>query len=109
MKTPSAYNVILGRPELNTFHAIVFIYYLLMIFLTARGVGEVCKNQALEKQCYTVSLQAKLPDTILVEGLDTHDELTEEQGELAKDLLIIPYMISTLNTPSTLILDWTKP
>lgn len=37
-----------------------------------------------------VSLQTQAPKAVPVEGLDTCDELTEERGELAEDLLTIP-------------------
>ncbi|KAL0413036.1 UNVERIFIED_CONTAM: Transposon Ty3-G Gag-Pol polyprotein [Sesamum radiatum] len=38
---PFAYNVILGRPTLNAFQAIISIYYIKIKFPTPRGVGEV--------------------------------------------------------------------
>lgn len=56
----------------------------------AWGVGKVWGNQTLIKHCYIVSLQARTPNIIPIEGLDIRDELTEEQGEPAKDLRTVP-------------------
>ncbi|KAL2250128.1 UNVERIFIED_CONTAM: hypothetical protein Sindi_2486500, partial [Sesamum indicum] len=39
--TPFAYNVILGRPGLNLFRAIVSTYHLKLKFPTRNGIGEV--------------------------------------------------------------------
>ncbi|KAL2230454.1 UNVERIFIED_CONTAM: hypothetical protein Sindi_1639800 [Sesamum indicum] len=55
--TPFAYNVILGRPGLNTFRAIVSTYHLKMKFSTPGGVGEVACNQAEARRCYNLSLK----------------------------------------------------
>lgn len=41
VKVPSVYNVILERSGLNTLHAIMSTYHLLMKFLTVQGVGKV--------------------------------------------------------------------
>ncbi|KAL0453686.1 UNVERIFIED_CONTAM: hypothetical protein Slati_1346700 [Sesamum latifolium] len=38
---PSAYNVILGRPTLNAFEAIISTYHMKIKFPTPRGIGEV--------------------------------------------------------------------
>lgn len=89
IKISLVYNAILGQPGLNALHIVVLTYYLLMKFPTSRGVNEVYGNQALAKQCYMVSLQARPHSAILVEGLDTRDELIKEWGEPAKDLLAI--------------------
>lgn len=90
VKIPSTYNVILGRLGLNVFYTVVSIYYLLIKFPTIHGVGEVYRNQTLARQCYLVFRWIKSPSIFLVKGLNTIDELTEERGELAKDLLTIP-------------------
>ncbi|KAL0458565.1 UNVERIFIED_CONTAM: hypothetical protein Slati_0483700 [Sesamum latifolium] len=38
---PSVYNVILGRPTLNTFQAVIFTYHMKIKFPSPGGVGEV--------------------------------------------------------------------
>ncbi|KAL2249921.1 UNVERIFIED_CONTAM: Retrovirus-related Pol polyprotein from transposon opus [Sesamum indicum] len=53
---PFAYNVILGRPGLNSFRAVVSTYHLKMKFLTPSGVGEVVCDQIEAKRCYNLSL-----------------------------------------------------
>ncbi|KAL2241784.1 UNVERIFIED_CONTAM: Retrovirus-related Pol polyprotein from transposon opus [Sesamum indicum] len=53
---PFAYNVILGRPGLNSFRAIVSTYHLKMKFPTQSGIGEVVCDQIEAKRCYNLSL-----------------------------------------------------
>ncbi|KAL2235182.1 UNVERIFIED_CONTAM: Retrovirus-related Pol polyprotein from transposon [Sesamum indicum] len=53
---PFAYNVILGRPGLNSFRAIVSTYHLKMKFPTQSGIGEVVCDQIEAKRCYHLSL-----------------------------------------------------
>ncbi|KAL2240243.1 UNVERIFIED_CONTAM: Retrovirus-related Pol polyprotein from transposon opus [Sesamum indicum] len=55
--TPFAYNVILGRPKLNSFRAIVSTYHLKMKLPTQYGIGEVACNQIEAKRCYNLSLR----------------------------------------------------
>ena len=56
VKTPSAYNAILGRPSLNAARAVVSTAHLLMKFPTPHGVGQVRANQEVARQCYATSL-----------------------------------------------------
>ncbi|KAL2236614.1 UNVERIFIED_CONTAM: Retrovirus-related Pol polyprotein from transposon [Sesamum indicum] len=53
---PFAYNVILGRPGLNSFRAVVSTYHLKMKFPTVSGIGEVVCDQIEAKRCYNLSL-----------------------------------------------------
>ncbi|KAL2248312.1 UNVERIFIED_CONTAM: Retrovirus-related Pol polyprotein from transposon [Sesamum indicum] len=55
--TPFAYNVILGRPALNSFRAVVCTYHLKMKFLTNAGVGEVRCDKEEARKCYNLSLK----------------------------------------------------
>ncbi|KAL0355217.1 UNVERIFIED_CONTAM: hypothetical protein Sradi_3968600 [Sesamum radiatum] len=49
---PSAYNVILGRPTLNTFHAVISTYHMKIKFPTPEGVGEVQGDPLQSRRCY---------------------------------------------------------
>ncbi|KAL0344704.1 UNVERIFIED_CONTAM: hypothetical protein Sradi_4301700 [Sesamum radiatum] len=55
--TPFAYNIILERPGLNAFKAVVSTYHLKMKFSTKNGIGEVARDQKEAKRCYNLSLQ----------------------------------------------------
>ncbi|XP_011092657.1 uncharacterized protein LOC105172779 [Sesamum indicum] len=55
--TPFAYNVILGRPVLNSFRAVVSTYHLKMKFLTKAGIAEVVCDQVEDCRCYNLSLK----------------------------------------------------
>ncbi|KAL0412942.1 UNVERIFIED_CONTAM: hypothetical protein Sradi_1495900 [Sesamum radiatum] len=49
---PSAYNVILGRPMLNTFQAVISTYHMKIKFPTLGGVGEVQGDPLQSRRCY---------------------------------------------------------
>ncbi|KAL0445050.1 UNVERIFIED_CONTAM: hypothetical protein Slati_2227700 [Sesamum latifolium] len=54
---PSAYNVILGRPTLNTFQAVISIYHMKIKFLTPGGVGEVQGDHLQSRKCYVEAVR----------------------------------------------------
>ncbi|KAL0340196.1 UNVERIFIED_CONTAM: hypothetical protein Sradi_4536400 [Sesamum radiatum] len=54
---PSAYNVILGRPTLNAFHAITSTYHMKIKFLVNGGVGEVHANVLQARKCYIEAIK----------------------------------------------------
>ena len=56
---PSSYNVILGRPTLNQLKAANSTYGLKVKFPTPHGIGEVCGDQLLARECYQVVLATK--------------------------------------------------
>ncbi|KAL0309202.1 UNVERIFIED_CONTAM: hypothetical protein Sradi_5862500 [Sesamum radiatum] len=62
---PSAYNVILGRPTLNAFQAVVSTYHMKIKFLVNSGVGEVQANTLQARKCYieTIKKGRKRPIT----------------------------------------------
>ncbi|KAK4389965.1 hypothetical protein Sango_2059800 [Sesamum angolense] len=49
---PSAYNVILGRPTLNAFRAVISTYHMKIKFLVIGGVGEAQANTLQARKCY---------------------------------------------------------
>ncbi|KAL0458658.1 UNVERIFIED_CONTAM: hypothetical protein Slati_0493000 [Sesamum latifolium] len=54
---PSAYNVILGRPTLNTFQAVVSTYHMKIKFPTLGGVGEVQGDPLQSRECYVEAVR----------------------------------------------------
>ena len=57
--TPSAYNMLLGRPSLNAIKAIPSAYHMVIKFLTINGVGTVRGDQRVARECYTASMKQK--------------------------------------------------
>ncbi|XP_011083383.1 uncharacterized protein LOC105165928 [Sesamum indicum] len=55
--TPFAYNVILGRPGLNLFRAVISTYHMKIKFPTENGIGEVACNQKEARKCYKLWLK----------------------------------------------------
>ncbi|KAL0360969.1 UNVERIFIED_CONTAM: Retrovirus-related Pol polyprotein from transposon opus [Sesamum radiatum] len=55
--TPFAYNVLLGRPGLNAFKAVVSTYHQKMKFPTKNGIDEVTCDQKEARRCYNLSLK----------------------------------------------------
>ncbi|KAL0431898.1 UNVERIFIED_CONTAM: hypothetical protein Sradi_0815800 [Sesamum radiatum] len=54
---PSAYNVILGRPMLNTFQAVVSTYHMKIKFPAPGGVGEVQGDPLQSRRCYVEAVR----------------------------------------------------
>ncbi|KAL0404061.1 UNVERIFIED_CONTAM: hypothetical protein Sradi_2046900 [Sesamum radiatum] len=54
---PSAYNVILGRPTLNAFRAIIFTCHMKIKFLVVGGVGEIQANILQAHRCYAETIK----------------------------------------------------
>ncbi|KAL0409689.1 UNVERIFIED_CONTAM: hypothetical protein Sradi_1903300 [Sesamum radiatum] len=54
---PSAYNVILGRPTLNTFQAVISTYHMKIKFPTPWGVGEVQGDPLQSRKCYVEAVR----------------------------------------------------
>ena len=64
---PLSYNVIIGRPTLNLWKAVMSTYCLKIKFPTENGVGEVKGDQVLAKECYQAVLAAKENHTWMIE------------------------------------------
>ena len=74
--TPSAYNMLLGRPSLNAIRAVPSAYHMVIKFPTANGVGMVRGNQRIARECYSASMKQNTVDNIYVDELDMRDEVT---------------------------------
>ena len=59
VKCPSVYNVILGRPTLNSLKAVTSTYHLAIKFPTERGVGVVRGDQFEARKCYATTIKDK--------------------------------------------------
>ena len=73
---PSAYNMLLGRPSLNTIRAIPSAYHMVIKFPTANGVGMVQGNQCVARECYSTSMKQKTVDNIYMDELKMRDEVS---------------------------------
>ena len=56
---PSSYNIIIGRPTLNSWKVATSTYCLKVKFPTDNGVGEVRGDQILSKECYQAVLATR--------------------------------------------------
>ena len=56
VETPSAYNVILGRPTLNRARGVVLTHSLVIKFPTPQGTRILKGDQAIARSCYVTSL-----------------------------------------------------
>ena len=72
---PSAYNMLLGRPSLNTIRAIPSAYHMVIKFPTANGVGMVRGNHRVARECYSASMKQKTVDHIYMDELNMRDEV----------------------------------
>ncbi|KAL0430723.1 UNVERIFIED_CONTAM: hypothetical protein Sradi_0698300 [Sesamum radiatum] len=54
---PFPYNVILGRPTLNTFQAVISTYHKKIKFPTPGGVGEVQGDPLQSRKCYVEAVR----------------------------------------------------
>ena len=72
---PSAYNMLLGRPSLNSIKAIPSAYHMIIKFPIVNGVGMVRGDQRVARECYTASMKQKAIDNVNVGELDMRDEV----------------------------------
>ena len=72
---PSAYNMLLGRPFLNSIKAIPSAYHMMIKFPTVNRVGMVRGDQRLAKECYSTSVKHKVVDNVYMDELDMRDEV----------------------------------
>ena len=70
------YNMLLGRPSLNTIRAIPSAYHMVIKFPTANGVGMVRGNQHIVRECYLASMKQKTVDNIYMDELNMRDKVS---------------------------------
>ena len=73
--SPSAYNMLLGRPSLNVIKAIPSEYHMIIKFPTVNGVGTVRGDQRVARECYTASMKQGTVENVNVGELDMRDEV----------------------------------
>ena len=73
--TPSAYNMLLGKPSLNAIKAIPSAYHMMIKFPTMSGVGMVRGDQRVARECYAASVKQKAVDNVYMDELDMRDEV----------------------------------
>ena len=73
---PSTYNMLLGRPSLNTIRAIPSAYHMVIKFPTTNGAGMVRGNQRIARECYSTSMKQKMVDNIYMDKLNMRDEVS---------------------------------
>ena len=79
---PSAYNMLPGRPSLNTIRAIPSAYHMVIKFPTTNGVGMVRGNQRIARECYLASTKQKMVNNIYMDELDMRDEVSTRPAPL---------------------------
>lgn len=68
------------------------------------GVGEIHEDQSLAHYCYYIKIQGnKGANTYPIEGQDIHDNMAEQLGELAEDL--IPIHLANRNSKHIVQID----
>ena len=72
---PSAYNMLLGKPSLNSIRVVPSAYHMVVKFPTENKVGMVRGDQLVARECYLVSMKQKAADNIHMDELDMRDEL----------------------------------
>ncbi|XP_022883875.1 uncharacterized protein LOC111400717 [Olea europaea var. sylvestris] len=84
VRTPMAYNVILGRPLLNRIRAIVSTFHLATKFPTNNGIKVVPGSQTVARQCYVTSVRKIKGNVMQVSELEpkheNHERLAPVEG-----------------------------
>ena len=81
----SAYNVILGRPTLNSWKAVTSTYRLMIKFPTDYGVGELRGDQVAARECYIAMME--IDDHLQAMNIEEHRTTMEPMEKLEEVLL----------------------
>lgn len=96
---PSSYNVIIGRPTLNWWKAVMSTYCVKVKFPTKNGVGEVKGDQVLARECYQAVLAAKENHTWMIEEMEEDKvEALETEEDKVKALEMEEDKVEALET-----------
>ena len=101
--TPSAYNILLGKPSLNVIKAIPSAYHMIIKFPTEHGVGMVQGNQRVARECYTASMKQKAVNNVSVDELDMRTRCSPDpspQRNWNRYRLMTTRNISPTSTPN---------
>ena len=88
--TPSAYNMLLGRPSLNAIKAIPSAYHMMIKFPTTSGVGMVQGDQRVARECYSASMKKKMVNNVYLDELDMSNEVNT-RPEPSEELEPVPF------------------
>ena len=72
---PYAYNMLLGRPSLNSIKVIPSAYHMMINFPTVSRIGMVRGDQRVARECYSASMKQKTVDNISLDELEMSDEV----------------------------------
>ncbi|XP_072076510.1 uncharacterized protein [Arachis hypogaea] len=87
---PSPYNIILGRPALNMFRAVVSTFHLCVKFQAQDGkIATLHSDQQQARQCYNASLKRPATEVLSLAELDPRED-TQERPQPADELQKIP-------------------
>ena len=76
VEAPSTYNMLLGRPSLNSIRVVPSTYHMFIKFPTTNGVGMVQGHQRIARESYSTSMKQNIVDNIYMDELDIRDEVT---------------------------------
>ncbi|KAL0284032.1 UNVERIFIED_CONTAM: hypothetical protein Sradi_7210600 [Sesamum radiatum] len=61
---PLSYNIIMGRPSLNSFRAVASTYHMKLKFSAYRGIGEEKGDRRIARECHANILKKKSPSPV---------------------------------------------
>ena len=72
---PSAYNMLLSKPSLNSIKVLPSAYHMMIKFPTVSGVGIVRGDQRVARECYSAFMKQKAVDSVYTDELDMRDNV----------------------------------
>lgn len=87
----SIYNIIMGRPALNTFCAIPSTYHQLLKIPTEKGIGQAFGDQHEARHCYFLATHHQLDSQSIMtikSAIIEYEDIQVDNGNLSKTLKI---------------------